>query len=410
MIETLQVLLNQYPVGELTLLPGDKTLFYFYEAYLEDSNRPILSQSFFTPQNTLIKSTRAYQTKAPPFFSNLLPEGALKDLIVKQTHISPTRDFELLKYLGEDLPGAIILKPIDQAQLPTQTHSDIDDIDHKLPNDSYFKFSLAGVQLKFSAIENQSGGLTIPGRGMGGNWIIKLPSNQFKQVPENEYTMLKLAKSIGISVPEIRRSKLTEIANLPQNLLSHTKLNQDALVIKRFDRSKNTERVHIEDFAQVYGLYPHKKYQGVSTANILNMIGEVAGQNEQFEFIKRLVFNILIGNGDMHLKNWSFIYPNSHTVKLAPAYDYLATHVFIQHDQLALSLSGEKRIPQLTMKHFEKLIEVTSLPKSMTLKHIKHTISQTIESWSQIKNDTLLEPAIIEAISKHITSTEKNLR
>jgi serine/threonine-protein kinase HipA len=59
------------------------------------------------------------------------------------------------------------------------------------------RFSLAGVQLKFSAVMEASGGLTIPAGGMGGSWIVKLPSNRFASVPENEYTMLALARAVG---------------------------------------------------------------------------------------------------------------------------------------------------------------------------------------------------------------------
>jgi hypothetical protein len=63
------------------------------------------------------------------------------------------------------------------------------------------RFSLAGVQLKFSAVMEASGGLTIPAHGVGGSWIVKMPSTQFATVPEVEFVMLELARAAGLDVP-----------------------------------------------------------------------------------------------------------------------------------------------------------------------------------------------------------------
>jgi hypothetical protein len=66
------------------------------------------------------------------------------------------------------------------------------------------------VQLKFSAVMEASGGLTIPADGMGGSSIVKLPSPRFAAVPENEYTMLALARAVGINVPPNQLIEMTE--------------------------------------------------------------------------------------------------------------------------------------------------------------------------------------------------------
>ena len=67
------------------------------------------------------------------------------------------------------------------------------------PPGTALRFSLAGVQLKFSAVMEASGGLTVPADGMGGSWIVKLPSARFPAVPENEFGMIELAQSVGIA-------------------------------------------------------------------------------------------------------------------------------------------------------------------------------------------------------------------
>jgi serine/threonine-protein kinase HipA len=78
----------------------------------------------------------------------------------------------------------------------------------RLSEGAAFRFSLAGVQLKFSAIMEAAGGLTIPACGVGGSWIVKLRSSQFASLSENEYTMLALARAVGIEVP---RTELIDI-------------------------------------------------------------------------------------------------------------------------------------------------------------------------------------------------------
>lgn len=62
------------------------------------------------------------------------------------------------------------------------------------------------MQLKFSAFKNdkKGGGLTIPAEGTGGSWIVKLPSQQYSGVPENEFAMMTIARMMGMDVPELQ--------------------------------------------------------------------------------------------------------------------------------------------------------------------------------------------------------------
>ena len=137
--------------------------------------------------------------------------------------------------------------------------------------ETVLRFSLAGVQLKFSGVMEATGGLTIPAEGVGGSWIVKLPSMQFNGVPENEYAMLELARRMGIDVPEVRLVPLNEIAGLPEDL---ARLAGHALAVKRFDRTDKGGAVHSEDFAQVFGLYPERKYERASYRNIAEVLWE----------------------------------------------------------------------------------------------------------------------------------------
>ena len=85
--------------------------------------------------------------------------------------------------------------------------------------------------------------------------------------------------------------------------------------------------IHIEDFAQVFRKHPERKHADVSFANIGQIVVSYANADDIDQFIGRLAFSALIGNGDMHLKNWSLTYPHERTPKLAPLYDMLSGRI-----------------------------------------------------------------------------------
>jgi len=96
----------------------------------------------------------------------------------------------------------------------------------------------------------------------------------------------------------------------------------------------------MEDFAQVFGIFPEGKYKSVSCANIARILWAETGEHGTPEFVKRLTFSVLIGNARMHLKNWLLLYPDAGTPALSPAYDFVATLPYLPEDQLALTFGG----------------------------------------------------------------------
>jgi serine/threonine protein kinase HipA of HipAB toxin-antitoxin module len=92
--------------------------------------------------------------------------------------------------------------------------------------------------------------LTIPAKGVGGSWIVKLPSLRFEGIPENEFAMMTLARLVGIEVPEIKLVDIGSIGNLPDGIGD---LRGQAFAIARFDRTP-AGAVHTEDFAQVFAI------------------------------------------------------------------------------------------------------------------------------------------------------------
>lgn len=181
--------------------------------------------------------------RVPAFFASLLPEGYLRSYLAEQTRVNPQREFFLLAALGADLPGAVTVKPLDDGGANDQDER----------RSRRLRFSLAAVQLKFSAIMETRGGLTVPAEGIGGSWIVKLPSQTFDAVPENEFVMLELARVIGIAVPRNQLVPVSEIQRLP---FLGGAIQGNALAVERFDRTPGGGRVHMEDFAQVFGQFP----------------------------------------------------------------------------------------------------------------------------------------------------------
>ena len=397
-VNVLEVLLYGNPIGTLTHVAGDRSLFAFNESYIADEQRPILSLGFKDALGGLITDFRPTQARVLPFFSNLLPEGHMRTYLAERAGVNPVREFFLLWALGMDLAGAVTIRPSGDDTWPPVGDSISTDHDDK-HRDTALRFSLAGMQLKFSAVTEANGGLTIPAKGIGGSWIIKLPSRQYAGVPENEYSMLTLARLMGMNVPALALVELNDIENLPKEVED---VKGRALVIERFDRLSDGTRVHIEDFAQVFRVYPDKKYEKASMRNIAAVIAAEGEETDLIEFIRRLTFNVLIGNADMHLKNWSLIYPNRRRAALAPAYDFVSTIPYIKDTHSALNVSRTKRFDAFTSDELIHLAAKAALPEKMVLDTARETVALFHQHWANEKKNLPLESKIVSAIDAHL--------
>ena len=400
-VSTLIVRLYDEPIGTLTHVGGERTLFAFTEAYTHDPSRPILSLSFKDAFGQLRTDFSPTRMKLPPFFSNLLPEGQLRQYLADTASVHPEREFLLLKALGQDLPGAITVTHEDHQAWPNDSGADPTDAASSTAVAHVMRFSLAGVQLKFSAIMDASGSLTIPALGIGGHWIVKLPSRDFKQVPENEFSMMSLAKMVGIDVPAIDLVDVSSIGNLPEGM-NH--LGDKAFIIERFDRTDNGQRIHIEDFAQVFDVYPHAKYEKASYRSLARVIAAESGDADIAEFIQRATFNVLIGNGDMHLKNWSLIYRDRQHAELSPAYDFVSTIAYLPNEQSALTVSRSKAFSDYTLNELEHLAAKAALPRQLVLDTARETVALFMQRWVSEKDHLPMGKDVRSAIDKHLES------
>ena len=396
-VSTLNVLLYGEPIATITNVGNDRTLFAFMDSYINDESSPVLGLGFKDSLGGLLTNFKPTQTKLTPFFSNLLPEETMRHYLAERAGVNPAREFFLLWVLGQDLSGAITVEPADGEALPPNVYRGFED---ETKINAPMRFSLAGVQLKFSAMQQANGGLTIPATGQGGSWIVKLPSSRFDAVPENEYSMMELARMLGMDVPETQLISVDQIANIPEGI---GKFGANTFAIKRFDRAEG-QAIHIEDFAQVFGVYPHDKYKKASMRNIAQVIG-IEGQDEDIaEFTRRLVFNTLIGNADMHLKNWSVIYKDKCTASIAPAYDFVSTIPYIPDDGASLKVSRSKKFSEFTLGELSHLAAKAMLPEKLVLDTAKQTVAGFHEVWAKEKAHLPLTKSMIEAIETHLQS------
>lgn len=398
-VSVLEILLYDEPIGTLTRVEGDRSLFAFNEGYIADPDRPALGLWFKDSFGELLTEFRPYQTRVMPFFSNLLPEERMREYLADRAGVNPEREFFLLWVLGHDLPGAITVRSADGEEWPPEAGNELDEKAADERREKALHFSLAGVQLKFSAVAGASGGLAIPVKGVGGSWIVKLPSEKYDGVPENEYSMMRLARLMGMNVPAIELIDVDSIGGLPKDIAS---LTGQALAIERFDRLSDGGAVHIEDFAQIFGIYPKDKYKKASAVNIAKVIAAESDDEDVREFIRRLTFNTLIGNTDMHIKNWSVYYPDWRVARLAPAYDFVSTIPYIPDDKAALKFSRTKSFDGFTEEELEHLADRAALPKALVLEAARETVELFHQYWRAEKNNLPMYPEVASRIDQHL--------
>jgi serine/threonine-protein kinase HipA len=189
--------------------------------------------------------------------------------------------------------------------------------------------SLQGIQPKLSAILRvREGRFELVDKG--GRFILKPPNAAYPELPENEDLTMKLARVAGLETPD-------------QGLV-RAKDGKLVYWIRRFDRVGQKGKLAVEDFAQLLGRDRETKYDS-SVEQVVGAIDRYCTFPlvEKKVFFERFLFNYLVGNEDMHLKNYSVI-TDRDVVRLAPCYDFLSSTVVLREssEESALPLRGKK--------------------------------------------------------------------
>lgn len=387
-VGTIRIQLGADHVGDLKVYPDERTEFAFTRDYLAMHPRPVLGQRFEDDLHAVHRS----RMQLPPFFSNLLWEERIRELVAAQIDVSPRREASLLAYLGEDLPGAV--RAVSEGALPAASgeHSLLSDEAQAHP----IKLSLAGMQPKLSMLRTGRG-LTFPATGLGGDWLVKFPGGKYAGVPENEFVTMTWARESGVTVPEFELVPVARLENVPPELLEQS---GNAFAIRRFDRPRPGERIHVEDFAQVLGVYPTHKGKYL-TANYETLGKIIRGLHPPSfdEFLRRLVFVVLSANGDAHVKNWALWYPDRVSPELSPAYDLVSTIEFIPRDALGLNLAGDKAWSSVRLASFESLAVKIGADPGEVARVVRDAVTRTLDAWGGVKGQATAE--LVSRLEEH---------
>lgn len=227
----------------------------------------------------------------------------------------------------------------------------LDEMEKLAKNIVDLSITVPGVQPKLSLgslkekLENgQVNRLTIL-NALDGNYILKPPNAMYSHMPENEHLSMKLAELFKINV-------------VPSNLIRLTS-GELCYITKRIDRKASGAKVHMIDFLQIFEL--EDKYLGT-----MEMLGKKIGElsvntlMDKLRFFELAVFNFIIGNNDMHLKNFS-MFLSDYGWTLSPAYDLINVKIILPKDQddTALKLGGKKH--NFNKRYFDQLGNVLEL-------------------------------------------------
>ncbi len=400
------VLLHGRVIGSLVEDERSQWVFRFAEAYRRMTQRPTLGQKF---EDDLTIAYRGKKGSLPPFFANLVPEpgGELRPILAAHLGVADGDDITLLERLGRDLPGAVEVRQATETREEQLTELDpaIDPTEPIDQDGEWLRFSLAGIQLKFSVIIAEQR-ITLPAHGRLGDWLVKLASRRFPGLCENEYAIMKWAQAAGFEVPELI---LRESTALVGTLGEHAEPGTRVLAIRRFDRGDGGRKTHQEDFAQIVNLYPKHKYDHYSYEDVARLAAAIAGDEAIDEVIRRIVFMIASGNGDAHLKNWSLIYPDRVRARMAPLYDQVATVAWPEDlaRSLALKFGGTKTMSQIGRDTVTSFATRAGFDRTRVTELMDSTLARLAAAWSECtrSSDWPLPSPHANALREHWAKT-----
>lgn len=322
-------------------------------AYTEEALRryplgtPLLS--FSMP----VSSRRYTQGIVRPFLDGLLPEGESRKSIARDVHVPERDTYGLIRALGRDCAGAVVIQPAEDPAPPAPTTTTAEPLSpdeiEALVRDlqsaplgvsGRVRISLAGVQEKLVLTRMPDGSWGRPVDGTPSTHILKPEIAAFPDTVENEAFCMRVAKHLGLDVASV---ETTEIGG------------RQLIVIERYDRvvaaDGTVRRIHQEDFCQATGVAPETKYEedgGPSLLRIAGILRDVAAPNSFERLLEAVTFNALIGNGDAHAKNFSLLHTEEGALTMAPLYDLMCTLDY-GDDRLAMYIDSIHRTNRLTV-------------------------------------------------------------
>lgn len=261
-----------------------------------------------------------------PFFQHLGPEGWLREQQARSAHVVKEDDLGLLLRYGADCIGAVSVRPPDEAApLPIVTEATAN------PGRT-----VSGVQKKLLVTKDDKSRF-VPATATGSApFIAKFNSDRIDSLVRNELLSLRWTAAV-LGEKEVTSFATAHVAAV----------NELALIVTRFDRKPDGEKLRLEDCAQILGKPKGQDYAGKYDAAYEDVAEIIRRHSSRpaidlLRFFKRLIVFTLIGNCDAHLKNFSLLETPT-GLRLFPAYDVVNTALYDWFDRiLALSVGGNK--------------------------------------------------------------------
>ncbi|MDO5342659.1 MAG: HipA domain-containing protein [Bacteroidia bacterium] len=259
--------------------------------------------------------------------------------------------------------------------------------------------TVTGVQAKLSLdLEKDKGNHTqrFTIVGLWGRFILKPQTDSYQHLPELEDVTMHLAELSGIKV-------------VPHSLIRFPD-GELCYITRRIDRTSTGEKIQMEDFCQLSEKLTEYKYKG-SYEQIAKLIKKHSDSPylDLANFWEIVVFSFVIGNSDMHLKNFSLFENSDGKYSLTPAYDLISTKLVMPADteELALTLNAKKR--KLTKSDFVVAMENSGL-NGKTIQNIFTKITESKESWFSFIDSSFLPDEMKNSYKKLIVNNFESIR
>lgn len=308
--------------------PGERISFTYDSSYI-DAGYPAIAHTLPLQKNAHINNVGLH-----PFFDNLVSEGWLEQAQSRLLGKRAASRFELLLAFGFDCAGAVSIIDPDPSGGLTKAMLDMEDAKEMALFTS--RASLSGIQPKLAIIE-KNGKFYSARINEVSTHIAKFSSPGHTDLIENEYLSTLAFRFL-----------LPDDNVVEQRILSIEGINEPALLIKRFDRSPE-ERIHFEEFNQLLNRRSKEKYEGAHK-DMAQFIRHTKGcvPTQIYQLYKRILAGLLLGNTDMHFKNFAMFH-TSVGLRLTPSYDQVAAALY-GYKTVALALGGSHNVLLAALK------------------------------------------------------------
>lgn len=334
-VTQLEVYRNGELVGHLNRQKRS-CLFRYTDAFLESPSEAIALHLPKTKGGVEVSGT----VNLPSFFAGLLPEGVMQDALLASYRLSRDDLFSQLALTGFDAVGDIVTR-IPGMPSPRGVQN---------PKEAARQLRRFQATGRLQAMPTMSG--VQPKLSVGSSIaslrghvaLVKIESVAFPGILRNEAFFMQLAPEAGV-------------------LTAKVKLEDDVLIVTRFDRVKRKDQpptqIHVEDALQVLDFYPLAKYS-LDYVEILDAArGLGVAKSVLLDLVRLHAFSFVIGNGDLHAKNVSFMFHQGRWT-LTPAYDVLSTPYLAHPERLALGL--DEQFGDFRPDDYRKIGERYALP------------------------------------------------